>query len=517
MSIIQARSSRPSRLALRFFLALAGLATLATAAAAEPCPEVPGLAELDGADVVMLGEIHGSDEIPRFVGDLVCAASATRPVLLGLEIPAAEDAAFQAYLASTGDAPARRTLLATPFFSREYQDGRSSRAMLELLERVRALRAAGRDVELLAFDDPDAPGGRDRAMADRLLAARAARPGRLVVALAGNLHARIVLGSPFDPRFESMALFLLRAGEGAAPGLRLLSLDARYPDGTAWTCTTAAVADCGARRLRGAEAVAPGIRLDPVADGMAYHGVFAVAALTASPPAKEPEPAAVAPPEPLWKGSVSLAYFATSGNAETGSLGSEVAFERRPVPWGFKIGADFARAEQNSEETAERYSGRFRAERLLDERWSLFGGLSGERDRFAGLDLRAVLELGATRRLLTGPVQTLSVDGGLTWTREDRSAGGDDDALGALFAVDHAWQIRPSTGWTQRLAYFPSFADADDWRLTYKASLAANISRRLALKVGYELRYDHEPVPGFDDTDTTLSTSLVVTFPPSTP
>lgn len=252
----------------------------------------------------------------------------------------------------------------------------------------------------------------------------------------------------------------------------------------------------------------------PIPTALAPSVALALAFLAGTGPAAAQD-AAAAPPEPLWKGSVSLTYLATSGNAETESLGSSVAFERRPTPWGFQIAADFSRAEQDGEETAERLFGRFRSERRLDRSWSLFGGLSGERDRFAGFDLRAIFELGATRRLLHGPRHELSLDGGLTWTREDLTAGGEEDGLGAVLGALHAWQISEPARLTQRLFHYPSLEDSDDWRLHYKVDVAASLSRVLALKLAYELRYDHQPVAGFEDTDTTLSTSLVLTFPPA--
>lgn len=222
-----------------------------------------------------------------------------------------------------------------------------------------------------------------------------------------------------------------------------------------------------------------------------------------------------APAQPPWKGSVGLSFLSTSGNSDTQSLGSEAAFERDPDPWGFQIGASFSRVEKDGEKTAERYHAQLRAERELGEHWSLFGGLSGERDRFAGFDLRAIVELGGSLRVLDGPKHELSFDGGLTWTSEDLTAGGSEDSPGGLLAVDYAWQITKSAQWTERLEYYPSFEESDDWRLIYKAGLAADLSRRLALKVGYELRYDHLPVAGFEDTDTTFNTSLVVRFPPA--
>lgn len=70
-------------------------------------------------------------------------------------------------MASTGAAGDVQALLASEFWQRG-GDGRSSRAMLELIEDLRALKQAGRPLDLFAFDDQPgfhacaAPGGDSR-------------------------------------------------------------------------------------------------------------------------------------------------------------------------------------------------------------------------------------------------------------------------------------------------------------------------------------------------------------------
>ena len=106
----------------------------------------------------------------------------------------------------------------------------------------------------------------------------------------------------------------------------------------------------------------------------------------------------------------------------------------------------------------------------------------------------------------------LIVEGGLTWTREDLRAGGEDDYLGGLVGVRYAWSLSDTSSFEERLAWYPSFETSDDWRLTSVTSLTADLNDALALKLGYEVAYDNEPVRGFEDTDTTTTMSVVWSF-----
>lgn len=217
--------------------------------------------------------------------------------------------------------------------------------------------------------------------------------------------------------------------------------------------------------------------------------------------------------EPLWKGSAGLAYLATTGNSDTETLGLDFQLERRPTPWGLAVRANFHRAEQDGETSAERLYANARALRSLNERWELFGGIAGEQDEFSGIDLRTLIEAGATYRALRGPVHFLAFDGGLTWTDEDRvSPLVDDSFLGAVFGLGYEWKFGENATFKQQLAYFPNFDESDDWRLGSTTSLAASLTRGLAIQLSYELRYRNQPLGANDDTDTTTKVSLVKTF-----
>ncbi len=216
--------------------------------------------------------------------------------------------------------------------------------------------------------------------------------------------------------------------------------------------------------------------------------------------------------EPLWKGSLGLAYLDTSGNSETTTFGLDFDAERRPVPWGFTITGRFNRNENDGELTAERYLLRGRAVRSLSERWEVFGGLSAGKDIFAGYDLQLIAEVGATYRALLGPRHLLSFDGGLTWTDEDRIEPNPDVSyMGAILGLDYEWKISDNASLTQLLTFYPNFDENDDWRLDSETALTAAVNSWLALRLGYEIRYRNQPIEA-EKTDTTSSASVVFSF-----
>lgn len=218
-------------------------------------------------------------------------------------------------------------------------------------------------------------------------------------------------------------------------------------------------------------------------------------------------------PEPLWKGSLGLAYLGTSGNSETSTFGLDFTTERRPTPWGLTITGKFNRNEDSNVLTAERYFLGARARRALGERWEVFGGLSGEKDQFAGYDLLLLTEVGATYKALMGPKHHLSFDAGVTWTDEDRIEPQPDvDYLGAVLGLDYEWKISDTSSFLQSLDFYPNFDESSNWRLTSVTGLQTAVNSWLAVKLGYEVRYRNEPIGDNEKTDTTSSASVVFTF-----
>ena len=166
-------------------------------------------AHAGGHRLVLLGEFHGTREIPRLVGELVAGYAAEGPVELALEIPRTEQASLDRALNARTSAAARSLLLARDWWNAhdDRHDGRRSHDMLDLVERLRILRERGRDVAVLAYDVPadahrDDAERRDRAMAARLRAEYLARPRTRLLVLAGNVHAMLERPADVPPQMQ---------------------------------------------------------------------------------------------------------------------------------------------------------------------------------------------------------------------------------------------------------------------------------------------------------------------------
>ncbi len=246
--------------------------------------------------------------------------------------------------------------------------------------------------------------------------------------------------------------------------------------------------------------------------GQWWKGACAVVLVMALAPIAAAQDEEAADESP-WTGALGLAYVATSGNSDTQTFGLDFTLDREADPWGLALRARFTQSEEDSVTTAERYVAGIRGTRALGGRWTLFAGISGEQDEFAGYDLLLIGEVGVAYAVLTGPTHTLSFDAGLTWTDEDRVEPEPDvDYVGGVAGLAYAWALSDTASFTERLLWYPNFDDSSDWRLTSETALQAAISSRLALKLSYEVRYRNEPIGDNDDTDTTTKASLVVSF-----
>lgn len=188
-----------------------------------------------GHRMILLGEKHATAEIPRLAAALVAELSAHEAVVLALEIPRSEQAAMQGYLDSDGGADARAALRAGPYWQvfGTQHDGRRNEDVLDMVEQLRRLKAAGRDIRLLPFDT--LPGAtrshheRDRAMADYLREHFDANPAARFVVLAGNVHAMLRKPGYAPPEMQQpMGAYLL--------DLDPYSINISAREGQFWAC-----------------------------------------------------------------------------------------------------------------------------------------------------------------------------------------------------------------------------------------------------------------------------------------
>ncbi len=147
------------------------------------------------SDLLLLGETHGTQEVPRLVRGLLDDLAALGYGGLGLEMPRGEQDTLGNWIAGESEPP--------PFFgAKEFQDGRGNQQALSLIWQA-ASRSPG--WELLCFDtdfmhEGETGADRDRQMAEELISQwQESCAAQRVVAICGNYHSRLV--APEQPDF----------------------------------------------------------------------------------------------------------------------------------------------------------------------------------------------------------------------------------------------------------------------------------------------------------------------------
>lgn len=252
------------------------------------CRSVSGISLfLKKRNVLLFGEKHGTQEIPAFIADVVCLAAKERMrVTLGLEIPDEEQAAIDRFLSSQGGTADKAQLTKGAFWHPEMQDGRSSAAMLALIEQLRSLQKSGGKVRVVAYDSKPGTSSpeRDRIMAQNLTAAITRNPKSLFIVLSGNIHARLTRGNQWNKEYESMGYLLTKSVENS----RLFSFNASHEGGEAWVCIEESPDSktvCKPLRMKPDVEVTAAWSVKPTAEPNApYSGTFGIGHITASLP-----------------------------------------------------------------------------------------------------------------------------------------------------------------------------------------------------------------------------------------
>jgi len=234
----------------------------------------------------------------------------------------------------------------------------------------------------------------------------------------------------------------------------------------------------------------------------------------AQPPAPPP---AEPPPPPLWDVQVGGSFVGTTGNSDTGSFGADFSAHRRGAIWQIESTATAVRTRTEDELTAERYIGQVRAMRSLTPIIGLSMGEKLERDQFAGIDFRSILDGGLSWALVKRPQWTLDGITGIAWLHESRTVPPNiDDPVGNFQLLSRV-PFGTAGDTTQRFTYYPDFKTAAAYRTEFEVTAQAAMAAHLALKLAYLVRYANDPVPGFKNTDTTTTMSVVLRWKADTP
>jgi len=181
--------------------------------------------------LIILGEMHGTNESVHAFEHLICSAlEQSVPVRVGLEASWSQGGPLNAAL--TGPIDMQKVHYAAPAMWGVH-DGRSSEAILELLNQISDWRLDGHDVSVFAFDAETEEWvssnnhsiARDHAMAKQVDQHLRDFDGAVIL-LTGEFHARKAAFKFADQSFIPMASLIKQRP--------VLSLAMKYRAGDAW-------------------------------------------------------------------------------------------------------------------------------------------------------------------------------------------------------------------------------------------------------------------------------------------
>jgi len=177
--------------------------------------------------------------------------------------------------------------------------------------------------------------------------------------------------------------------------------------------------------------------------------------------------------------------------------------------------------------TAEMYALAGKYTHDIREKFFWYAGGGWVSNKPSGIDNRYMAGGGLGYRFFKTEIQTLSVEFGLDYTKEEQTSGVDQSFAGARAFLGYLYNISKTSSFTEDFTLLENLDDTNDLRARSVSAVTASISQKLALKVTLVLAYDNQPVvldvqpvlPAtqvaqfeYDKLDTILTATLVVNF-----
>ncbi len=218
-----------------------------------------------------------------------------------------------------------------------------------------------------------------------------------------------------------------------------------------------------------------------------------------------------------WADAAELTFVVASGNAESSTFGFRNGLTRTWEEAGLTFDVGLLRADSGlvtrtavgpspvsfavtkdsvTTKTAERYHARGQYDRQLTERMFWFAGSGWERNTFAGFDNRTSLNGGVGNTWVDDERSTFRTAYGISFTVQDdvvELAGSDNSFAGLRLSYDYRLQLTPTTKITSVLIADQNLEETADFRSDLVNAVSVSMTEQLALKISWQLLYDHQP------------------------
>jgi putative salt-induced outer membrane protein len=233
--------------------------------------------------------------------------------------------------------------------------------------------------------------------------------------------------------------------------------------------------------------------------------------------------ATFAPAHAQWTGKAELGILSTTGNTESKAANTKVDLVRESTKWRNTIGFAALYSEGEEFATAERYEGKYQLDNKITDHFSWFGALRGEQDRFSAFAYQATASLGASYKFIDSPATQLTSSLGAGYRRSKPQSLLKDDSGEVIGRTEGDIETEPvitlSTNYehsfndtTKITNKFLAESGSDNTAVQNDIALSVNMTQSFALAVGFGVRYNSDPPPLAETTDTLTTVNLVYTL-----
>ncbi|HET8897567.1 MAG TPA: DUF481 domain-containing protein [Rhodanobacteraceae bacterium] len=233
-----------------------------------------------------------------------------------------------------------------------------------------------------------------------------------------------------------------------------------------------------------------------------------------------------------WSGAGELGFALTRGNTKSENLNAKLNFDREDDTWKNNIyltalrskGEVTADGADSYQSTANRFEAGTSAGYKLTPRSYVVGALRYEKDDFAAYRWQSAVSLGYGYIAIKNPRTELSFEAGPGYKRVQPidyvvSSGeppvaqvvhpGSDGEIIARGLMNLHHQLTDNTAFDNKLLIE---AGSDGRFYQNDAGLVVDMNAKLALKLGYQVRYNSDVAPGAKHKDQLVTTNLVYKF-----
>lgn len=139
----------------------------------------------------------------------------------------------------------------------------------------------------------------------------------------------------------------------------------------------------------------------------------------------------------VWTGNLSLGGAFNSGNSDNRNMQFNGESVLRGLDNRYTVQGYYYWAEDNSEQTQNNARVRGQYDHFFTKKWFSYLNTIQEKDRFSDLRLRSQYGVGTGYQIFEGDKRNLSLEGGLTWIKQDYYDDADENHAALRWAVNY--------------------------------------------------------------------------------